>query len=167
MFAAQGDSSENAATANRVTLERNIQEPSPTPRDETPVELKDEDIPLLKEETPIVDNGELFRGYILKDGSQVPQCLGEKRRVIMKGFYNYNCDVQVAIVKLPVSTNEQKKEIGREVRILKELKAHENFIRYSTHEMSPDFVYESATCVPCTRTVSVFCGRTFGSKAQK
>ncbi|XP_057370249.1 uncharacterized protein LOC130691336 [Daphnia carinata] len=148
MISTQADSSESAATAKLVTLGHNIQEPSPVQRDETPVGLEEEDTTLLKMETPIVGSGNLYAGCILKDGSHDTQYLGNKTREIMKGFYNYN--LLVAIVKLPAYSPGEKKEIEREIRLLKELEAHENFIRYFTYEMDSNFVYLAIEMCECS-----------------
>lgn len=68
------------------------------------------------------------------------------KRTIYVGFYN--CDVPVAIVRMEHTGNEQhKKEIEREYRLLEELKAHENFIRYFTREIHNDIVYDSTVTV--------------------
>lgn len=64
----------------------------------------------------------------------------ENKRPIYQGYYK--CDVPAAIVQIELlRSGTTKKEIDRELLILKELEVHENFIRYFTHEMNKDFVY--------------------------
>ncbi|XP_057370245.1 uncharacterized protein LOC130691332 [Daphnia carinata] len=75
----------------------------------------------------------------------------KQKRNFFKGVYNYNCDVLVAIVKtLLVYTEDQKKEIERECRILKELEAHENFIRYFTHRQDENYMYLAVELCLCS-----------------
>ncbi|XP_045025215.1 serine/threonine-protein kinase/endoribonuclease ire-1 [Daphnia magna] len=74
----------------------------------------------------------------------------KKKRPIYEGYYN--CDVPVAIVRIDPSSHSgpTKKEIGRELQILKELEVHENFIRYFTHEMNKDFVFIATELCLCS-----------------
>ncbi|KAK4020131.1 hypothetical protein OUZ56_002126 [Daphnia magna] len=96
----------------------------------------------------------LFRICTGKENDQylyVPHFQKEKKkRPIYKGYYN--CDVPVAIVRINPSSHSglTKKEIGRELQILKELEVHENFIRYFTHEMNKDFVFIATELCLCS-----------------
>ncbi|KAI9564773.1 caspase 8 [Daphnia sinensis] len=72
----------------------------------------------------------------------------KNRREVFSGFYK--CDIPVAIVKTLVRSEQEKKGIEREFRILKELEVQENFIRYFAHEMDLDFVYVATEPCECS-----------------
>ncbi|XP_057370114.1 uncharacterized protein LOC130691221 [Daphnia carinata] len=110
---------------------------------------------LHKAKTPIIRDGKLFEGYIETNEGNLTQYFSHNKRLVFEGFYNN--DVPVAIVRtLLVSSQQQekeqqqKKEIEREFRILKELRRHENFIRYYAHERDENFVYFATEVCLCS-----------------
>ncbi|KAK4020129.1 hypothetical protein OUZ56_002124 [Daphnia magna] len=138
------DSSRHPGTTNSQKRRRNAAEKETTSTDEE-----------IREPVREGDDCKLFCICTGKE-NDVPQYLyvshfqkKENKRPIYQGYYK--CDVPAAIVQIELlRSGTTKKEIDRELLILKELEVHENFIRYFTHEMNKDFVFIATELCLCS-----------------
>ncbi|KZS21690.1 Uncharacterized protein APZ42_011691 [Daphnia magna] len=138
------DSSRHPGTTNSQKRRRNAAEKETTSTDE---EIREP-----------VREGHDCKLFCICTGKEndVPQYLyvphfqkKENKRPIYQGYYK--CDVPAAIVQIELlRSGTTKKEIDRELLILKELEVHENFIRYFTHEMNKDFVFIATELCLCS-----------------